>query len=197
MRKPPTATPADTRLILPDGRIPTGPIQDDLKRIQQWGTALEAKLVQALSEMASLRAQISTLQTSSASGPSAPSPSSGGFIPPSAVFPPSSGDVSGSYPALEVVGLQNQALPAQVADGLLKRNVANDGWEEVAGIEVDAAGALDGVGSTAAPLGVRADEATITINGTNQLETIGAAGSFTAQSGEVVTVANGLITSIV
>ena len=46
---------------------------------------------------------------------------------------PASRDLGGNYPDPLVVGLQNALLPSpSVADGFLKRNAANTGWEEIA-----------------------------------------------------------------
>jgi hypothetical protein len=45
---------------------------------------------------------------------------------------PAGGDLGGLYPNPGVLGLQTDPLPATVADGFLKRNAANAGWEEVA-----------------------------------------------------------------
>jgi hypothetical protein len=47
------------------------------------------------------------------------------------VLTAASGDVTGSYGALTVRGLQGQALPTAVTGGFVKRNAANTGWEEV------------------------------------------------------------------
>lgn len=44
---------------------------------------------------------------------------------------PAGGDLGGIYPNPGVLGLQTDPLPATVADGFLKRNAANAGWEEV------------------------------------------------------------------
>lgn len=40
------------------------------------------------------------------------------------------GDLAGTYPAPTVDGLQGDALPSTVASGFLKRNSANNAWEE-------------------------------------------------------------------
>lgn len=53
-------------------------------------------------------------------------------------------------------------------------------------VVVDPAGALDGVGSAAAPLAVRVDGVSILINGSNQLEAPGAAGGITQLTGDVL-----------
>ena len=46
---------------------------------------------------------------------------------------PASRDLGGNYPDPLVVGLMNSPLPSpSVADGFLKRNAANTGWEEIA-----------------------------------------------------------------
>ena len=45
---------------------------------------------------------------------------------------PAGGDLSGVYPNPGVTGLQTNPLPVAVADGFLKRNALNTGWEEVA-----------------------------------------------------------------
>ena len=45
---------------------------------------------------------------------------------------PASRDLGGNYPDPLVVGLQNAPLAATVANGFIKRNAANTGWEEVA-----------------------------------------------------------------
>ena len=44
---------------------------------------------------------------------------------------PAGGDLGGLYPNPIVDGLLGDALPASVADGFLKRNAANNAWEEV------------------------------------------------------------------
>lgn len=44
---------------------------------------------------------------------------------------PAGGDLGGLYPNPGVTGLQTDPLPATVADGFLKRDAANAGWEEV------------------------------------------------------------------
>jgi len=44
---------------------------------------------------------------------------------------PAGGDLSGVYPNPGVTGLQTNPLPVAVADGFLKRNALNTGWEEV------------------------------------------------------------------
>ena len=45
---------------------------------------------------------------------------------------PAGGDLGGTYPNPGVTGLQGNALPAGAANGFLKRNALNTGWEEVA-----------------------------------------------------------------
>jgi len=45
---------------------------------------------------------------------------------------PAGGDLGGLYPDPGVTGLQLDPLPTKVANGFLKRNSANDGWEQVA-----------------------------------------------------------------
>lgn len=44
---------------------------------------------------------------------------------------PASNDLGGLYPGPVVVGLQQDLLPAKVANGFLKRNAPNTAWEEV------------------------------------------------------------------
>jgi len=44
---------------------------------------------------------------------------------------PAGGDLSGNYPNPTVVGLSGSALPANVANGFLKRTGANTAWEQV------------------------------------------------------------------
>lgn len=45
---------------------------------------------------------------------------------------PAGGDLGGTYPNPGVTGLQTDPLPAAVANGFLKRDALNTGWEEVA-----------------------------------------------------------------
>lgn len=45
---------------------------------------------------------------------------------------PAGGDLGGLYPNPSVTGLLSNPLPASVANGFLKRNALNTGWEEVA-----------------------------------------------------------------
>jgi len=74
--------------------------------------------------------------------------------------------------------------------------MANDAvFLGVGAVSIDAAGALTGDGSSGSPLAVNVDETTVTVNGSNALETIGAtAGPFTTVSS--ITVANGLVTAL-
>lgn len=45
---------------------------------------------------------------------------------------PAGGDLAGLYPNPAVSGLLSDPLPASIANGFLKRNAANNAWEEVA-----------------------------------------------------------------
>lgn len=90
--------------------------------------------------------------------------------------------------------LSNVGDPQAQADAVNLRSMRDYVTGQISGgggaggsgtVEVDPAGALGGDGSSATPLKVRVDGASVIVNGSNQLEAPGAAGGITQLTGDV------------